>query len=388
MPGTWVPHERLTSETAFVDDIDDEDLVYFLINVGDGDMQVLVLPRREDGARLALVIDVARARKLDAMLRSLLEMGLLRFPAERDRLLPLVCASHPHHDHIAGMGRFLQDWGAHIGEFWEPGYRHPSSSFFEMMNSVEKGDFAHAQPASGFTRYLGLVRVTVLTPGIGLRNRFDTYGVDINDASIGLKIDFPASRVEQRDGTRLLHDRRLRKLILGADSLMLSWAQAMMDWPELRPDTSIVAKHLQKAQGASPLKADLFKVPHHGSKHGVNVELLEQIGARLSLLSCGNGGGRYNFPHRVAVEAIREARDPVATKPGSKHPRDDELGIHSTGDLDQAGAALGSIGIVIGPKRDKWHVWRFRDEPDKPINPLDATRYQPSPQARQVVTPR
>lgn len=372
----------------FVDDIDDEDLVYFLINVGDGDMQVLLLPLREDAARLALVIDVARARKLDALLHSLIDAGLLRYPSQRDRLLPLVCATHPHHDHIAGMGQFLDAWGNDIGEFWEPAYRHPSASFFEMMNAVERGDFAHAQPASGFTRYLGLVRVTVLTPAIGLRNRFDTYGVDLNDASIALKIDFPASRVEQRDGTRLLHDRRLRKLILGADSLMLSWAQALTDWPQLRPDASVVAKQLQKAQGASPLKADLLKVPHHGSKHGVSVELVEQIGARLSLLSCGDGGGRYNFPHEVAVEAIREARQPIATKPNATRAADDELGIHSTGDVASGGQPLGSIAVVIGPKRDKWHVWRFFDDPNTPVNLLRAALYTPSLTARQVPTPR
>lgn len=360
----------------FVADIAHEDLVYCLLNVGDGDMQVLVLPRRRDGARLALIIDVARAEKLTAFLEELIARELLRAPPARERLFPLVCATHPHHDHIAGMARFLDHWQQHIGEFWEPGYRHPSASFFEMMNTVERCHFAHAQPTSGFTRYLGLVRVTVLTPGIGLRNRFDTYGVDINDASIALKIDYPASRVELRNGTRVLHDRRLRKLILGADSLMLSWAQAMMDWPQLHPDTSAIAKALRKAQGASPLKADLFKVPHHGSKRGVSFELAQQIAPRLSLLSCGGGGGRYNFPHSVAIEALREARQPVATKPGFVHTPDDTLGIHSTGDRCAVGA-LGSIAVVIGPKADKWRVWRFLDAPNEHVDLEYAWRYEP-----------
>jgi hypothetical protein len=375
MGTTSVDIECLTDPGDFRADVEDQDLVYFLLNVGDGDMQVLLLPMRHDGGRSALIIDVQNAAKLDSLLDDLMAHQLLRPAISPDRMFPLVCATHPHHDHIAGMATFLDTWREHIGEFWEPGYRHSSASFFEMMNSVEVGQISHAQPTSGFTKYLGLVRLTVLTPAIGLRNRFDTYGVDINDASIALKIDFPASRVEQQAGTRKLHDRRLRKLILGADALMLSWAQALIDWPELHPDNSPIAKALAKAQGASPLKADLFKIPHHASKHGISVELLEQIDPRLSLLSCGVGGGRFNFPHDVALDSIREARARIATKPGAIYPADYVLGIHSTGDRDQAGDRLGSIAVVIGPKKRKWHVWRFRDGPLDPIRLRDSWRY-------------
>src|SRR4051812_18099902 len=212
----------------FRDDVAPEDLVYFLVNVGDGDMQIVLLPRRADGSRTALVIDVARANKLDALITQLMGIGLLRAPMKTQELFPLVCATHPHHDHIAGMGKFLDRWHEQVGEFWEPGYYHTSASFHAMMAAVGRHDIRHAQPTSGFTRHHGMVRLTVLTPGIQLRNRFDTYGIDLNNASLSLKLEFPAPRVEQLPGTRQLHDRRLRKLILGADSQMLSWAQAQI----------------------------------------------------------------------------------------------------------------------------------------------------------------
>jgi hypothetical protein len=379
MATTAVAVDCLSGGGGFISDIEDEDLVYFLLNVGDGDMQVVLLPTRHDSGRFALIVDVENAEKLDALLDGLMALQLLRRSPSPDRMFPLVCATHPHHDHIAGMAAFLDKWHGDIGEFWEPGYRHSSASFFEMMNSVEVGQFQHAQPTSGFTKYLGLVRLTVLTPAIGLRNRFDTYGVDINDSSIALKIDFPASRVEQLAGTRKLHDRRLRKLILGADALMLSWGQALIDWPELHADNSEIAKTLAKAQGASPLKADLFKIPHHASKHGISVELLEQIDPRLCLLSCGQSGGRYNFPHDVALDAIREAQAQIATKPGETYPADHLLGIHSTGDRDSNGDQLGSIAVVIGPKRRKWHVWRFRDAPGQPISLWNSVCYSGPP---------
>ena len=203
-----LPAERHI-EGTFIDDVDDEDLVYFLVNVGDGDMQLLLLPKREDGARLAVVVDAARGHKLNAFLDHLIASELLKRPSGGQELFPLVCATHPHHDHIAGMGAFINRWHADIGEFWEPGYYHPSGSFHEMMRAVGRHEICLGQPTSGFTRYIGLVRITVLTPGIQLRNRFDTYGIDINNSSLSLKVDFPAVRVEAKPGTREMHARRL-----------------------------------------------------------------------------------------------------------------------------------------------------------------------------------
>jgi hypothetical protein len=45
----------------------------------------------------------------------------------------------------------------------------------------------HGQPTSGMTRWIGQVKLMAISPGINLRNRFDTYGVDVNNSSIALK---------------------------------------------------------------------------------------------------------------------------------------------------------------------------------------------------------
>jgi hypothetical protein len=103
------------------------------------------------------------------------------------------------------MGRFLHDWEPDIGEFWEPSYRHPSPAFFEMMRAIEDGDFAHAQPTSGFTRYLGLVRVTVL-PGDLIAQPL-RYLRHRHQRRIHISQDrLPTSRVEVNEGTRELHN--------------------------------------------------------------------------------------------------------------------------------------------------------------------------------------
>lgn len=359
-----VPSRRLVAGD-FLDDIEADDLVYFLVNVGDGDTQFVLLPAKDGEPRQAMVIDTASVAKLPALIEAVVEAGLL---PEQEKPFAVVVATHPHEDHIGGMGAFIARFHALIDEFWEPGYYHPGPSYLEMMRSLEDHVIRHTQPTSGMTRFIGQVKVTVLSPSMALRNRFDSYGVDINDASLSVKIEFPASRVEQRGpDRRFLRRARRQSLILGADAQTQSWAQVMGDFPNLRPDNSPAAEAIGKARGYDPLSADVFKVPHHGSKHGVNLELVELIEPRLTFVSSVAQRGKYNFPHSVSQEAIREGLE-ATTSSGRPHRPDHELGLFYTADTDQAGRPLGTAALVMAPNGRKRHLWRFGDTPGQPID--------------------
>jgi hypothetical protein len=370
-----IPADRFHDDD-FVAACDARDLIYFLLNVGDGDAQVVLLPSERDGTRRALVVDVATVGKLPSLLDALAETPLL---PQRDDLFPVVVGTHPHQDHIGGMSEFLDRFGDLIREYWEPGYYHPSVGYIETMRALEQQPgIQHSQPTSGFTRFIGQVRLTVLSPAISLRNRFDSYGVNINNASIAIKLEFPAARVEQRDGERrYLRIKRTQAILLGADAQTLSWGHVMSDFAELRPSESPVAKALRMAIGSDPLRAQVLKVPHHASKHGVNLELVELIRPRLTLISSAGGGGKYNFPHTVAQESVREALEAIAST-GAVHKPDHELGIHYTCARDSADKPLGSMAIVMSPTGKKRQLWRFGDSPDDPINLGQARRYEPS----------
>lgn len=364
-----IPLDRL-HPGDFVSSVDARDLVYFLANVGDGDLQVILLPAGRDGTRQAIVVDVASARKLAGLLEELAGTPLL--PPRAD-LFPVVVGTHPHDDHIGGMASFIDRFGDMIDEYWEPGYYHPSSAYMESMRALEDhGGIQHTQPTSGMTRFIGNVRVTVLSPAMGLRNRFDSYGVDINNSSIALRIEFPAARVEQRRADRrYVKLPRRQVLILGADAQSLAWGHVMADFPELRPDNSPVAKALRMALGANPLHGQLFKIPHHASKHGVHLELVEAVHPSLTLISSVGGGGRYNFPHSVAQESVREALQPRSST-AAPHEPDHDLGIHYTCAVDAAGDPLGTIAVVKSPTGRKTQVWRFGDARSDPVDLADA----------------
>jgi beta-lactamase superfamily II metal-dependent hydrolase len=364
---------------TFEDGLPPEAMIYFLLNIGDGDTQLIVLPERPSkGGRRAVVVDVGATRKLPALVEALAETEILTKIKGDDFLFPLVVATHPHNDHIAGMPEFIDRFKDMIRELWEPGYYHPNSAYIEMMRALEESDgkIQHTQPTSGTTRYIGRVRLQVLAPSIGLRNRFDSYGINLNNASLALKVEFPASGVEWTTGEDRkyvrLGDKR-RRLLLGADSQALSWGQVLGDFPALESSPFPGYKALKAARGTDPLSAEVFKVAHHGSKHGVNIELVEEVNPDYSLISSVAGGGEYNFPHVLAQEAVREALEPTSST-GAQHKPDWKLGIHYTGAKDENDEPLGTIALVV-PPTGKITMWRFGDLPDKNIDFARARRY-------------
>ena len=374
----------LPAGETLVDHVGPDDLVYFLCNVGDGDAQLLLLPEQaatQTGSRMrrAIVVDSASPTKIPRLLRSLVGAGLL--PAQTgsqtqpaDGAIALVVATHPHRDHIGGISQLLTGFAGAVSEMWEPGYYHTGPDYIEMMNAIEsQASLLYAQPTSGLRRWFGNVAVTVLTPSIQLRNRFDTYGVEVNNASISLRVEFPATRVVQRaDDRSLLDTPNTKSLILGADAQTLSWSYADTDFPVLAASDTAAAKAIKAATGSDPFRSQVLKVSHHASKHGVNLELVERIKPALTLVSSVAGGGSYRFPHTVSQELIREAIDPTTTS-GAAHPPDWELGIFYTSDTSTAGAKLGSFAVVVGAGQRT--TWRMLDSTTGAIDLSKATRW-------------
>jgi beta-lactamase superfamily II metal-dependent hydrolase len=371
-------------------------LVYFLLNIGDGDAQVLLLPKDpgENGRRRAIVVDAGATGKPLHLMSALAEAGAMYAAKPPAQALALVVATHPHDDHIEGLAEIVQTYGGiGVGDFWEPGFYAPTRAFAELMAEVEDAAIPHCEPAAGMVRYVGGVKITVLAPSVRLRTAYDTYGVDCNDASIVLKIEFPAVRIStgEVDGREKRRDLKLSdpwSIILGADAQTRSWANVTAEFAQLTRGTdSEIFRALRKAGGRDDLAAHILKVSHHASKHGINIELIERVHPRISLISSVGGGGKYGFPHALATQAIAEALSP-STRAGSVQPEDADLGIHYTGGLTEDGRPLGSIAMVVPAKvGGRLRMWRFGDGPRDDLDLAAAKLLDPLYRSRQKRTP-
>jgi hypothetical protein len=352
----------------------DEDGILFVCNVGDADALVFLLPPDHRGIRRIIIVDAGRADKVPSLIDAL--KGQAGFPSDNDQpakrrgTIPIVVATHPHADHIRGLAAVLAGYRDRLAEYWDSGYYHPNNTFHELMKEVEDNrNLIYVQPTAGYRRYIGTAVITVLSPAVALKNRYDSYGVLVNDASISIVIEFPATAVTQHATNRVYEPAAgKQRFVLGADAQTLSWSHVLMDFPELLPSSSPAAQAINAAtRYRDLLAAEVLKISHHGSKKGLNLEVIERINPIYAIVSSAVGGAAYNFPHTVAQNLIREARQPIDSDVNAPvRDTDHALGIFYTGDtFGNQGTEAGTIAIVGGPH--KLEMWRLLDGSTQPI---------------------
>lgn len=259
-----------------------ESLCVHILNVGDGDNIVLQFPEI-NGKRKFAIVDCCNYNKTIDYLEKLGVEGL-----------ELVCATHPHDDHIRGIPKLLKKYKGKIHEFWDSGFRHTSDAYQEMIDLIRKDPcIRFFRVTSGMERDCNGVKVSVLAPSMYLRNRYDSYGVDINNASIVIKLEYKASHVKNPS-----------VIILGGDAEFPSWAKITEEYPHYEK-TENPDQRIKVEKSFNPLNCDVLKVSHHGSKHGTGLEYIERLNPEYAIISCSETSG-HGFPHEIAKLSLKE----------------------------------------------------------------------------------
>jgi len=212
------------------------DWVLVMCDVGQGD--ALVLRTAPDAA---VVVDAGPDPALvDGCLRRL---GVDR--------VPLVVLTHPHADHVDGLPGVLS--GRSVGAVQVGPGDDPPAQAAQVAAQAAGAGVPLVRAHLGEVREVGPVRWTVVAPGRAHRGTSS----DANNDSLVVRVEV--------SGVSLL----------------------------LTGDVEPVAQFELLAGGAD-LRADVLKVPHHGSRHQ-SEEFLRAVGARVALTSTG-AGNTYGHP--------------------------------------------------------------------------------------------
>lgn len=214
--------------------------------------------------------------------------------------IDFVCVTHPHSDHFGGLEEFMTRFEDNVLNFWDCGFRTTNDEYNRAIDGIGKNNnITFTRLSSGTEFEFGDVRIIVMAPSIDLRNRFDTYGVNRNDASIILRIYYKYSRI-----------------LLTGDAQFNSWGKVAEEFPRMTTisffkDAIGLAKRREVTE---QLESNLIKLSHHGSKHGSSLEYLERVKPEYVVVSAASNDWYLNnkpanwlngFPHQLVKDMVK-----------------------------------------------------------------------------------
>jgi beta-lactamase superfamily II metal-dependent hydrolase len=333
--------------------VKDEDLLFHILNVGDGDNIVVEFPKDEaTDERFYGIIDCYDGEKTIGYLDMCKDVR----PA-RDQL-EFICATHPHKDHVDGIDELLNDDALRPKEFWDCGFRHNIERYQNILKTLKCKNVSMTRVSSGMEKYYGKVQVTILAPSVALRNRYNTYGVDVNNASIVLRFEHHRQNVLGMrsmeyvggESLELVRDANPATAIFTGDAEFESWSRIVEEFPHVKKTSAhkpLVVKMINY------LNCHLVKVAHHGSMHSAPLDIYEIMTPKKAVISAlqktsenkTKGLEREMFPHASAEIALEESGAEVLSTQGSY---DFLKGIDGKRKKSEV-ATPGSIVVVVPP---------------------------------------
>jgi competence protein ComEC len=228
------------------------------LDVGQGDCALVEFPRGKrmliDGGGLYGDFDVGE----NVVAPFLWDRRILK--------IDYLVLSHPEPDHYKGFIFIAKHFRPR--EFWYNGMGSQSPRYQELLGIIKAKGIDMVRVGDGFTRTIEGVKVEALHPADGwMKGRAPKRGW-VNNNALVLMISFGN------------HD-----LLFTGDI-------------ENAAETRLV-------EAGKRLRAEVIKVPHHGSKRSSTVPFIKKVSPRYAVISLGFGNP-FHFPGTGVVERYRE----------------------------------------------------------------------------------
>ncbi|MDN5361646.1 MAG: competence protein ComEC [Moorella sp. (in: firmicutes)] len=221
--------------------------VHFL-DVGQGDAILVQLP---DGRNI--LIDAGSNEAGPTVIKNLKEYGVAQ--------LDYVIGTHPHEDHIGGMDQVIDAFP--VGKVYLPRVTHNTDSYRDLLLAIKNKGLQATEAKAGVTLPLGEgVQATFVSPA---KSNYE----DLNDYSAVLHLTY------------------------GKTAFLFTG------------DAGTTAEQ-QMLAGHQPLKADVLKVAHHGSRSATGTAFLKAVAPTYAVISVGRGND-YGHPHAQTLQRLQKA---------------------------------------------------------------------------------
>src|SRR5262245_91167 len=269
-------------------------LQIYALDVGQGDSELIISP---DGK--SVLIDAGLPQAGEDVVAALRKRNISS--------LDLAVATHPHADHIGGMRQVIENF--EVKNFLDSGQIYASSEYERLLRVIKEKKIKFIEAKKGMKFDLG--------SGVSLET--------LNPQGDGQWI------TKVRAGGSVENANSVVMRLTYGDFSMLFTGDAETETEQLM------------IKSGEPLRAQVLKVGHHGSRYATSAKFLEAVSPEVAIISCG-AGNRYGHPAQVTLERLQQA--------GAKIYRTDlngEIAIVTDGNKFEVHAAKQPVQVALWP---------------------------------------
>lgn len=188
--------------------------------------------------------------------------------------LDYVIATHPHEDHIGGMGQIIKTFN--IGKFYAPKVTSNTKTFEYMINQLNNKN----------------LKINIIKPGIG------------DDIDLGKNAKVEVFAPNNSSYENLNNYSPIIKISYKSTSFLFTGdAEKLSEKEVLNKEYDI--------------QSDVLKIGHHGSSSSTSKEFLNKVNPKIAVISLGKDND-YGHPHKETISSLKNK--------GIKYFRTDEEG--------------------------------------------------------------